>query len=53
MPYYEEGKGLPIGNQTSQFLAIFYLSSLHHYIINNLHLKYLTIYILFIHRLIS
>ena len=40
MPKYEFGKGLPIGNMTSQFLAIFYLSKLQHYMIHNLHLKF-------------
>ena len=39
LPKYDYGKGLPIGNMTSQFLAIFYLSKLQHYIIHNLHLK--------------
>ena len=41
---YEYGKGLAIGNMTSQFLAIFYLYKLHHYIINNLHIKYVITY---------
>ena len=40
IPFYECGKGLPIGNMTSQFLAIFYLSKLDHYIVNDLRLKY-------------
>ena len=40
IPCYEEGKGLPIGNMTSQFLSIFYLYELDHYIVNNLHIKY-------------
>ena len=40
IPYYEVGKGLPIGNMTSQFLSIFYLYKLDHYIVNNLHIKY-------------
>ena len=39
LPCYEEGKGLPIGNMTSQFLSIFYLYELDHYIVNNLHIK--------------
>ena len=42
--YYEYGKGLPIGNMTSQFLAIFYLYKLHHYIVNNLHIKDIVVY---------
>ena len=32
------GKGLPIGNLTSQYLANFYLSSLDHYVKENLHI---------------
>lgn len=40
LPNYEQNKGLPIGNLTSQFLSIFYLHSLDHFIIHNLHLKY-------------
>lgn len=40
LPNYQYGKGLPIGNLTSQFLSIFYLNSLDHYIIHDLHLKY-------------
>lgn len=32
IPFYEKGKGLPIGNMTSQILAIFYLNDLDHYI---------------------
>ena len=40
LPNYQYGKGLPIGNLTSQFLSIFYLNKLDHYIIHNLHLKY-------------
>lgn len=42
--YYEYGKGLPIGNMTSQFLAIFYLYKLHHYIVHNLHIKDIVVY---------
>src|SRR5574344_88176 len=44
LPHYEIGKGLPIGNLSSQFLAIFYLSKLHHYIIHDLHVKYMINY---------
>ena len=40
LPKYELSKGLSIGNMTSQFLAIFYLSKLQHFIRHNLHLKY-------------
>lgn len=36
----EQYKSLPIGNMTSQFFAIYYLSGLDHFIIYNLHLKY-------------
>ena len=39
-PKYDRGKGLPIGNMTSQFLAIFYLAKLQHFMIHNLHLKF-------------
>lgn len=41
---YEYGKGLPIGNMTSQFLSIFYLYKLDHYIVNDLKLKYMVRY---------
>ena len=44
LPIYEFDKGLPIGNMTSQFLAVFYLYKLHHYIKNNLHIKYFIVY---------
>lgn len=40
LPKYAYGKGLPIGNMTSQFLSIFYLYELDHYIVNNLHIKH-------------
>lgn len=40
IPLYEVGKGLPIGNMTSQFLSIFYLYKIDHYIVHNLHIKY-------------
>jgi len=40
LPLYDYGKGLPIGNMTSQFLSIYYLNELDHYIIHNLKLKY-------------
>lgn len=44
LPRYNHGKGLPIGNVTSQFLSVFYLYKLHHYIKHNLHIKYFIIY---------
>lgn len=37
---YKKGKGLGIGNQTSQILAIFYLNDLDHFIKEKLHIKY-------------
>ena len=40
IPLYEYGKGLPIGNMTSQFLSIYYLNKLDHFIVNDLKLKY-------------
>ena len=39
IPYYETGRGLSLGAMVSQFLSIFYLSSLDHFIIHNLHIK--------------
>lgn len=40
LPLYYYNKGLPIGNMTSQFLSIFYLHRLDHYIVHDLKLKY-------------
>lgn len=40
IPLYKEGKGLPIGNMTSQIMAIYYLNELDHYIKEKLHMKY-------------
>lgn len=40
LPFYKKGYGLPIGNLSSQFLAIFYLHKFHHFIINELKIKY-------------
>ena len=40
IPLYPEGKGLPIGNMTSQLLAIYFLNDLDHYIKERLHCKY-------------
>ena len=39
IPIYEFGKGLPIGNMSSQFLSIFYLNRLDHKIIHDYRLK--------------
>ena len=44
IPNYKYGKGLPIGNMTSQFFAIYYLNPLDHYIIHNLKIKYMIRY---------
>ena len=41
IPYYEKGKGLPIGNLTSQILAVFYLNELDHYVVEKLKVKYI------------
>ena len=40
IPKYMPGKGLPIGNMTSQILAIFYLNDLDHFIKEKLRIKY-------------
>ena len=40
IPTYEKGKGLPIGNMSSQILAIFYLNELDHYIKEKLQIKH-------------
>lgn len=40
IPRYPKGKGLPIGNMTSQLLAIYFLNDLDHYIKEKLHCKY-------------
>lgn len=46
-----EGKGLPIGNLTSQFFANFYLSALDHYVLENLspkgYVRYMDDFLLF------
>lgn len=44
LPNYEVGKGLPIGNMSSQFLANLYLNELEHFIKNKLKIKYYTRY---------
>jgi len=41
IPLYKTGKGLPIGNLTSQILAIFYLNELDHFILEKLKAKYI------------
>ena len=40
IPLYQYGKGLPIGNMTSQILAIFYLNDVDHFIKEDLKFKY-------------
>ena len=40
IPLYYHGRGISIGNMTSQFLSIFYLYKLDHYIVHDLKLKY-------------
>src|SRR5574344_93562 len=40
VPEYKYGKGLPIGNMTSQILGIYYLNNIDHYIKEKLHIKY-------------
>ena len=40
IPEYKTGKGLPIGNMSSQFLAILYLNELDHFIKEKLNIKY-------------
>lgn len=40
IPNYQKGKGLPIGNMTSQILAIYYLNDLDHFIKEKLRIKY-------------
>ncbi len=52
VPIYEPGKGLPIGNMTSQFLSIFYLYQLDHFIVHDLKIKHFIRYMddfIFIH----
>lgn len=44
IPYYKENTGLSIGAMSSQFLAIFYLNKLDHYIKEELKIKYYTRY---------
>lgn len=40
LPLYKNNKGLSIGAVTSQFLAIYYLNNIDHYIKEKLHCKY-------------
>ena len=40
IPLYKKGRGLPIGNMTSQILAVFYLNGLDHFIKEDLGSKY-------------
>ena len=40
----EKGRGLPMGNQSSQWFGIYYLNGLDHYIKENLKIKYYTRY---------
>ena len=40
IPNYKKGKGLPIGNLTSQILAVFYMNDVDHYIKEELKFKY-------------
>lgn len=40
LPFYKKGKGLSIGNMSSQILAILYLNELDHYIKEKLNIKY-------------
>lgn len=41
LPNYKKGKGLPIGNMSSQILAILYLNELDHYIKETLKVHYI------------
>ena len=40
IPNYIYGKGLPIGNMSSQFLSIFYLNRLDHEIVHDFYFKH-------------
>lgn len=44
LPKYKKGVGLPIGNETSQILAVYYLNGLDHFIKENLRIKCYTRY---------
>lgn len=41
IPLYKKGYGLPIGNLSSQIMAIYYLNELDHYILEKLKVKYI------------
>ena len=53
LPRYQKGVGLPIGNETSQILAVYYLNGLDHFIKEKLRIKcyirYMDDFILFHH----
>ena len=40
LPTYKKGKGVPIGNMSSQFIAILYLNELDHFVKEKLKIKY-------------
>lgn len=40
IPYYEKGKGLPIGNYSSQFLSIYYLYKIDYKIVHTYRIKH-------------
>ncbi len=44
IPLYKYGKGLALGNQTSQIFGIIYLYEINHYIMEELHIKYVINY---------
>ena len=44
IPLYEYGKGVALGNETSQAFGLIYLYKLNHYLKENLHLKYVINY---------
>ena len=44
IPLYKYGKGLALGNQTSQAFGLIYLYEINHYIREKLHIKYLINY---------
>lgn len=44
LPNFAYNKGLPIGANTSQFLAIFYLHKIHHFIKHDLKIKFFCTY---------
>lgn len=54
LPTYRTGVGLPIGNETSQILAIYYLNGLDHFIKEKLrckcYIRYMDDFILFSHK---